>query len=45
MKYLFWLLANVLWFGVFVYAVFFKGWSGAFLLIPLFIHWGIDEIR
>lgn len=44
-RYTFWFLANVLWFGLFVYLIIFKNWNGAILTIPLIFHWQIKEIR
>ncbi len=45
MKYIAWLLANVLWFGFFFYMIIFKDWSAWNLIIPLLFHWTISDIK
>lgn len=45
MKYLAWFLANTIWFSFFFYLILFKDWSAWSLLIPIIVHWRIDEIK
>lgn len=45
MKYIAWFLANTLWFGFFMYMIIFKDWSAWYLIIPLFCHWNISDIK
>lgn len=36
-------LCNILWFGFFMAAVLFYGWTPYSLLVPLFAHWDVRD--
>lgn len=39
------LVANVLWFGFFVYGILEWGWSEWILIIPVLIHWSASDFE
>jgi len=45
MKHTAWLLGNILWFGVFVFGIFYRDWPAISLAIPVIFHWRIDDIK